>query len=246
MKRRSTWIPILALALVGAGACSAAGTEPRGDAFPTVDPNPPGDAGSVPSSGDASTSDELDAGAAPDGQCASSFGSSLTPGFGRMDGIIYAVQKPSDKGCAFPNNTHLILQVAIKGSVHRAAIALSSTRAGTDPRMRLRTMTLPLLGPPFGEGWHTSVKLDYVNSLGLHDGDEGGFTSKTKDELIAALASELVIGAKISIYATSDKGRPDSAHLVHRNDPDEDGALVIDPAGDEPKYLLFHFDGQDF
>lgn len=242
MKRRS----FLVFALVGAAACTASRIDPGGDALPTVDPDPSAEAGSTPSGVDSSTEGApSDAALAPDGQCASTFGSSLTASFGRMDGIVYAVQKPSDKGCAFPNNSHVILQVSLAGSVHRVAIALSSTRAGTDPKMRYRTISSALIGPPFSEGWHTSVAFDYVTNLGLHDGDEGGFTPRTKDEVIADIAAQLVIGAKVSVFATSDKGRPDSAHLVHRNDPNEDGAIVIDPTG-TPKYLLFHFDGQDF
>lgn len=233
------------LALAGAVACSASQSDPRGEASPTVDVDAStgeGEAGG-PAEASASETAPLDAGSAPDGACASSFGSSLTPGFGRMDGVVFAVQKPSDKGCAFPNNTHVIVQVSIHGSVHRAAVSLLSTRAGSDPKMRYRTKSAPLIGPPFAEGWHTNVALDYVTHLGLHD--EDGFVPKTKDEVIAEIASQVVVGAKVSIFSTSDKGRPDSSHLVHRNDPNEDGALVVDPTG-SPKYLLFHFDGQDF
>lgn len=237
----------MGLAVVTAGACTVSQTDPRSEAVPTVDPGAPREDGSAPSDGDGSADDAaLDAGAAPDGQCASTFGSSLTPGFGRIDGIVYAVQKPSDKGCAFPNNTHVILQILMNGAVHRVAIALSSTRAGTDPRMRQRTFALPLLGPPYSEGWHTNVKLDYALDLALHDGEDGGFVPITKEDLIAELEKELVIGSKVSVYSTSDKGRPDSTHLVHRNKTSEDGALVADAAGTKPRYFFFHFDGQTF
>jgi len=245
MTRRSICF-LVGLALVGAGACTVSQTDPRGDAFPTVDPGTSRDEASTEPTADANDAGALDAAAMPDGQCASTFGSSLTPGFGRLDGIVYAVQKPSDKGCAFPNNTHVILQVLMNGAVHRVAIALSSTRAGTDPRMRQRTFPSLLLGPPYSEGWHTNVKLDYVQNLALRNDEDGGFVPITKEDLIAELEKELVIGSKVSVYSTSDKGRPDSAHLVHRNKTDEDGALVVDATSYRPRYFLFHFDGQTF
>lgn len=246
MKRRLVLLFAFFGAAAGAVACSMSRSDAQGDVFPTVDPTAPSDDASVEPTTDANDTGALDAGAMPDGQCASTFGSSLTPGFGRLDGIVYAVQKPSDKGCAFPNNTHVILQILMNGAVHRVAIALSSTRAGTDPRMRQRTFPFLLLGPPYSEGWHTNVKLDYVQNLGLSDGEDGGFAPITKEDLIAELEKELVIGSKVSVYSTSDKGRPDSSHLVHRNKSDEDGALVVDAASNRPRYFFFHFDGQTF
>src|SRR5438046_162781 len=51
------------------------------------------------------TPDVTDAGTTPtlDGRCADTFGAGLTEGFGRLDGVVYAVQKPSDTTCAMPN-----------------------------------------------------------------------------------------------------------------------------------------------
>src|SRR4051812_30658230 len=47
------------------------------------------------SSSDAVATGDADATAAP-GTCASTFGKALTEGFGRIDGVVHAVQKPSD------------------------------------------------------------------------------------------------------------------------------------------------------
>ena len=44
----------------------------------------------------------------PTGKCADAFGSELVAGFGRIDGTIYAVQKPSDTTCTFPNSDHVV------------------------------------------------------------------------------------------------------------------------------------------
>ena len=230
-------------------ACSAADPASSGrDTFPVVDAGTSEDteAGAPAGAVDGAADDAaLDGGAAPDGRCASTFGSDLTAGFGRLDGIVYAVQRPSDKGCAFPNASHVIVQVAIRGAVHRVAVALGSTRPGTDPQMRYRAMPAPLRGGAFAEGWHAPASLDYALDLFFRDGAEGGFAPRSRDEVVAELASKLVVGAKVSIFATSDVGRPDSAHLVHRNATKRDGAIVVDPTG-SPTYLLFHFDGQDF
>ena len=62
-------------------------------------------------------------------------------------------------------------------------------------------------------------------------------------------SDRLVIGAKLSAYATSSGGSTAaSAHLVHRNlsPANTDGALVIDPDSASPLFLLFNFDGQTF
>jgi hypothetical protein len=58
----------------------------------------------------------------------------------------------------------------------------------------------------------------------------------------------LKVGDKVSIYATSGEGRPESAHLVHRNasPPKTDGAIVVGPDGASPKFVLFAFDNQAF
>ena len=82
----------------GSSSSSPSGTTPTDDAGSTNDGATPDlDAG-------VSTDAPVDA-FEPTGMCATAFGSALTEGFGRIDGIVYAVQKPSDTTCTFPNRT---------------------------------------------------------------------------------------------------------------------------------------------
>jgi hypothetical protein len=65
------------------------------------------------------------------------------------------------------------------------------------------------------------------------------------DELVGKIASELAIGSKVSVYAWSGAGRPESAHKIHKNTgAGTDGAIVA--LEGSSRFLLFHFDGQTF
>ena len=66
------------------------------------------------------------------------------------------------------------------------------------------------------------------------------------DQATAEIVDSLVVGAPVSVYATVGNGVTDSAHLIHRNDPNEDGAIVANPTSASPTFLLFHFDEQTF
>jgi hypothetical protein len=194
---------------------------------------------------DAGESDAADAADAfvPTGKCADTFGTKLTAGFGRADGIVYAVQKPSDTSCVMPNRDHVIVQVLIESAVYRMVVNVQSDRAGADPKIRVATLPHALPAPAFAEGWHLGAPLDYVTSLGAHA--DASFTPLTLDDATAKIASEVKVGDPIAVYAESGAGRPESAHLVHRNKTNQDGALVVSPTT-QPRFLLFHFDGQTF
>lgn len=218
----------------------------------SVDGPPPPTASSDGGAPDGSATEaEAEAGAPDDGgddsgltgKCADEFGSALTEGFGRLDGVVYAVQKPSDTACVMPNKDHVVVQVLMGGAVYRMVVNVESDR-GLDRRVRLaevRSKALP--APAFGEGWHAGVTLDYAATLDAHSDD---FTPFTMDELVARIADALVVGAPVSVYATSGAGRPESTHLIHRNKTDADGALVVAPRSASPTFLLFAFDGQAF
>ena len=63
----------------------------------------------------------------------------------------------------------------------------------------------------------------------------------------ARIADPIQVGAPIAVYASSSGGTySHSTHLVHRNGGDADGALVIDPTGPAPQWLLFAFADQAF
>lgn len=181
------------------------------------------------------------AGAPPEG--ATCFGSALTDGFGRLDGTLLAVQRPTDTQCAMPNDDHLIVQVLLDGAAYRMVVnVLSDGRNGTDTRIQLAEVPAALPSPAWAEGWHLDAPLDYVTTLDVHEDD---FEPLETDALIERVARHLTLGAPISVYATSND-RPESAHLVHRNAANRDGAIVVDPTGALPVFLLFHFDGQVF
>lgn len=220
-------------------ACSSSTSSPTS---PTdVDAaTPEVDAATEPDASDAAVA--VDA-SKPTGQCAATFGDKLTAGFGRIDGILYAVQKPSDKQCAMLNGDHVIVQVLMNGAVYRLVVNVLAT--GADTKIRIAEMPHALPAPAYAEGWHTDAPLDYLTSLGAHA--DASFTAATLDEGVTRVAALLdpKIGAPISIYGTSGDGRPDSAHLIHRNLTNHDGAIVVNPTTN-PTFMLFHFATQTF
>jgi hypothetical protein len=171
--------------------------------------------------------------------CAAVFGDALTNSYGRVDGTVRAVVKPTDTHCPLPNNDHVILQVDMNGAVYRMVINVQSSFG--DPNVQYLATTHALVGPAWAEGWHTGVALDYVADLGAHAGD---FTPHPLAELSDILADAFTLGQKVSVYATSSGGA--SAHLVHRNGNMNDGAVVLDPDAASPTVLLFHFADQSF
>lgn len=223
-------------------ACSSATPQPTdggADAPPT----------DIPAAVDAPTVDAPVADApardvtSPAAACASEFGRALTPGFSRLDGVVTAVVTPADTQCPMPNSTHVVVQVRMGGAVYRLVVNINSTRAGVDPRVRVADVRAPLPLPAWEEGWHVNQQLDYVVSLGLHT---DAFMFRAPDALAQFLAATVPVGERVSVYATNGASQPDSAHLIHRNGNGEDGAIVIDPTGASPRWLLFHFDGQTF
>jgi hypothetical protein len=174
------------------------------------------------------------------GVCADTFGNALTASFGRIDGVVYAVQKPSDKQCAMPNDDHVIVHVLMNGAVYRLVTNVQSTSG--DPKVRFTTLAHALPAPAWAEGWHAGVTLDYPTDLGAHNAD---FTPYAMNDLVDKIAAEVHVGDKVSVYGESGDGRPESAHNIHRTSNGHDGAIVVDPTG-SPEFLLFHFDEQVF
>jgi hypothetical protein len=183
----------------------------------------------------------LDAG--KDAMCASTFGSALTDDFGRVDGTVVAVVAPGTERCAMPNRDHVIVQVDFGGAVYRMVVNVLSS--GADPDIRVRAVNAPLPAPAFAAGWHPGLALDYPRDLGVHSG--AGWDALDLTEATAWAAAPIDVGAPIAVYATSSGGTfAHSAHLIHRNGGGEDGAIVIDPTGASPRWLLFSFADQTF
>jgi hypothetical protein len=235
---------VLALAASAAVlvACSGSSSSPTGVVVPTDDSGAEVDSGEADPDASAAVDAPVDA-FKPTGMCASAFGSALTEGFGRIDGTVYAVQKPSDTTCTFPNSDHVILQVLMNGAGYRLVVNVQSDKAGSDPKILIATLPHALPAPAFAEGWHADAPLDYVTSLGAHS--DASFTAQTLDEATTKIAADVKVGDPIAVYGTSGAGRPESAHLIHRNAANADGAIVVSPTT-SPKFMLFHFANQTF
>ena len=200
------------------------------------------DAGETEASVDAGGAD---AGADVDksAPCVSTFGSALTAAFGRVDGTVVAVLPPNDQKCAAPNSTHMILEVMMGGAVYRMVVDVLSTSGSPD--VLIDEIDAPLADGAWADGWHPGVQLDYVTTLGVHS---PSFTPMHQADLVAKITWEIDLGAHISVFATSGgaASEPDSAHLVHRNLTNADGAIVIHPEAALPHYILLSFGEQTF
>lgn len=182
----------------------------------------------------------VDAGNKADG-CAASFGSAFTNAFGRADGIVTAVIPPAWQ-CPLPNGDHLVIQISIDGGIQRLVVNLQSSFG--DPNIRYRTMSAPLPAPAYAEGWHPGLMLDYP-TLGLHS--DAGWEALPLEQVAARVYDAVPLGAPLSVYSTSSGGTyAASSHLIHRNGQQNDGAIIVDPLGAQPTWLLFHFANQAF
>jgi hypothetical protein len=219
-----------ALAAVVGCSSSGASSSTAKDAG-SLDAGRPADAASDADAGDGSVNK-----AAP---CVSTFGQALdTVGFARFDGTVVAVLPPNDQACAEPNSTHLIIEMTFSGAVYRMVVDVSDEDAvGT---IHGTTIAHAMVGGAWADGWH-AIPLDYVATFGLHQADLPVMPTATA---VAAITSALDLGAHVSVFATA-QGEPDSAHLVHRNLTNQDGAIVIDVDG-SPTWLLFSFSNQTF
>lgn len=224
---------IASVACVALGACSSSSA-------PAPSSTGGGDAASPPAPDSSMPGAEAWFDAGLTGTCAETFGSALTAGFGRIDGVVYAVQRPSDTACVMPNSDHVVVQVLMNGAVYRMVVNVSASPQ--DPTIRTATVAHGLPAPEWAEGWHAGAALDYVTTLAAHD---AAFATAPMADAITAISAALRVGEPVSVYATCGAGRPESAHLVHRNKPNEDGALVVSPSA-QPSFFLFAFAGQAF
>lgn len=182
----------------------------------------------------------LDAGHKADG-CASAFGSAFTDAFGRADGIVTAVVPPAWK-CPLENGDHVVVQMRINGEVQRLVVNVLSSFG--DPRIRFRTHHASLPPPVYEEGWHPGLALDFMQ-MGLHS--DAGWEALEMEVAATRIYDAIIIGEALSVYATSSGGSfAASAHKIHRNGRNNDGAIVVAPTSSSPTWLLFHFANQVF
>lgn len=175
--------------------------------------------------------------------CTDTFGNGVPKGFSRIDGTVLAIVQPKkDTGCPGYNGDHLVLEVTANGEHYRMVVNVASDRPDADPRVGLATVAHGLLAPPYAEGFHDKLGVDYPTDLQAHDAD---FTPYELAELSQRVTDALTLGAPVSVYASSETGGS-SAHKIHRNKLGEDGAIVVDPNGPNPQWLLFRFQNQSF
>ena len=172
--------------------------------------------------------------------CATTFGDSLTNAFGRFDGVVLAIVPPDDQACTLPNSTHLVIQLTANGVAYRMVVDVLSSSG--NPEVSFDELDAPLAAGPWAQGWHPGVTLDYVGTFSLHS---TAFTAMMENDLVAKISSEIELGAHLSVFATVD-GEPNSAHLVHRNATNADGAIVVGPDSAKPHYMLMRFSDQTF
>jgi hypothetical protein len=199
-----------------------------------------GDAGSDAAGDAAGDGAASDGGGDKSKPCVGTFGSAISAvGFARFDGTVVAVVAPGNKTCPAPNATHAVVEMSFSGAVYRMVIDVDDIAApGT---IHATTLTHTLVGGAWSDGWH-AVPLDYVATLGSHS---SAFTSETTAAAVAAITNAIDLGAHVSIFATA-KGEVDSAHLIHRNLANEDGAIVVGVDSASPTWLLFAFADQSF
>lgn len=230
--------------LCGLPSCGGADTgSSAGGSTSTTTPSGGGGAGGSSGSGGSTTggggatttTTPIDKAAA----CTDTFGDALTNAFGRIDGTVLAVLKPTDQQCPLPNSDHVIIEVIMNGAVYRMVVNVRSDFGPPDVDYLAIDHALP--EPAWSEGWHTGLTLDYAKAFGVK-ADE--FKPYPMTELSDMVVDEIPLDAKISVYASSSGGA--SAHKVHRNNGVIDGAIVLDPTGPLPRVLLFHFSDQVF
>lgn len=241
VKRTNRWARALVALSLLVSACAPAPS--RSDAALDAGSSSEGSVADASPANDASDDVAADAGLSPDASlaalCTDTFGASLTNAFGRADGTVLAVLRPTDQQCPRPNSTHVIAEITFGGAAYRMVINIQSTR-GT-PNVFYLEHRAPLSGPAWSEGWHPGLSFDYATTLSLHSPQ---FTEVDAATVTERVLARFRVGAKVSFFVTSSGG--DSAHLVHRNVTNQDGAIVIDPESAEPTYLLFRFSDQSF
>lgn len=240
---RSIFFASLALSLIacggsveGSGGATTDTTTSTGGAGGATSTGGSTSTGGATSTGGSTTSTTpIDKAAA----CTDTFGDQLTNAFGRLDGTVLAVLKPTDQQCPMPNSDHVIIEVVMNGAAYRMVVNVLSTQGNPDVDYLAIDHALP--GPTWSEGWHPGLTLDYVADFGVKSTD---FTPYPMTQLSDMVVDEIPLNEKISVYASSSGGA--SAHKVHRNDGKIDGAIILHPGDKNSRALLFHFQDQTF
>jgi hypothetical protein len=185
------------------------------------------------SGGDASSSTSTDSGASSlDGPatrktCSNTFGNELSMFYGRLDGFLVSIVPEGQHSCN-GDSTHVHLQILMHNGIYDVAVNTDGLEAELDHAM---------VGPAWSEGWSASAQLDYPTTLGIHS---SAFATTNAQALEASLAS----ANHVTIFATAYG--PGGVHLVHRDLNNHDGAVVMNPLGPTPHWLVFRFSNDSF
>jgi hypothetical protein len=194
------------------------------------------------SSGGACSSD----GATLEAACvhAGGWGHSLNATFGRIDGHLVALAKPTDTQCDQSNSSHFVLEISMNGATYPLVVNVDDKKSSNSSVYFAET-DAPLQGVPWQEGWHTdsSEKLDYAKHLNVHS---DAFQPYPETALVGQIMCHLTIGQQVSVYALG--WGVDGAHDIHRNTGGggADGAIVLNAGSASPHYLMFRFSNQTF
>jgi hypothetical protein len=173
---------------------------------------------------------------------ASGWGKGLNTKFGRLDGTLTAIAKPSSQ-CNQSNRTHFVLEVTMNGAPYALVVNVDDTQSSSG--VFFGEIDAPLIGAPWEEGWHTdsAEKLDYVKALNVHS---SAFQAYNETNLVNKIVCELHEGDDVSVYALGFGST--GAHDIHRNTGGggADGAIVLHANSATPHYLMFHFVNQSF
>lgn len=201
--------------------------------------------GSGSTSGSGSGGTCIGTGAALEAACvgASGWGNAMSTAFGRIDGTITAIAKPTDTQCNQSNSSHFVLELVANGENYPLVVNVDDT-ASTGPDVYFAETNAALTGVAWSEGWHTdsAEKLDYEKSLGV---TSTAFKAYSETDLVNAIVCELEAGDQVSVYALG--WGTNGGHDIHRNTGGggADGAIVLH-ATSNPHYLMFRFSDQSF
>lgn len=160
-----------------------------------------------------------------------------------MVGVIHAVVRPGDPELRGAQQHARRPPGADARDAYRVVVNVALTRAGVDPAVRFGELTHALPVPTWNEGFHSVVGLDYARDLGLHAA-QSPFERVEAAALVDRVVARLTPGDPVAVYSQGSGGS--STHIVHRNGQSDDGAIVLDPQGTTPRWMVFHFENQAF
>lgn len=227
------------IVLIAATACGSSSslTSPSPDLAAATDAG--GFDASLDPSFDAAMDPDVDGG---DGtptrqQCTNKWGTALSATHGRLDGYLVSIVAPGATQRCNDDDSHVHLQVMMEGSIYDVAVDTGAT----GDEIYYLAKDFPLAGGAWSEGWHTSDALSYA-SLGVKSAD---LTELDPTTAATTVENALASVNHISVYGTGYNSH--GMHLIHyQSGSGQDGALVLEPESETPRFLFFRFASDKF